>query len=73
VLAGIVRGDAAERVREEAIETLADLPDGQGIAALVEIARAHDDPQVRKLALESLLDSDHPKARDVFRRALEQR
>ena len=73
VLAGIVRRDSAERVREEAIETLADLPDGQGIAALVEIARSHADPQIRRLALESLLDSDHPEARKLFRRALEQR
>ena len=73
VLAGIVRRDAAERVREEAIETLADLPDGQGIAALIEIARSHADPKIRKLALETLLDSDHPEARKLFRRALEQR
>jgi HEAT repeat protein/beta-lactamase regulating signal transducer with metallopeptidase domain len=73
VLAGIVQRDAAERVREEALETLADLPKGQGIAALVEIARSHADPQIRKLALESLLDSDHPEARKLFQRALERR
>jgi HEAT repeat protein/beta-lactamase regulating signal transducer with metallopeptidase domain len=70
VLAGIVQRDAADRVRREAIETLSDLPDGQGIASLIEIARSHADAQIRRLALEALVDSDHPAARKLFDRAL---
>jgi HEAT repeat protein/beta-lactamase regulating signal transducer with metallopeptidase domain len=70
VLTGIVQRDTADRVRREAIETLSDLPDGQGIASLVEIARSHADAQIRRLALEALVDSDHPAARKLFDRAL---
>jgi beta-lactamase regulating signal transducer with metallopeptidase domain/HEAT repeat protein len=71
ILAEIVRQDLAERVRKEALEALADLAGGQGIAALIEIARSHAEAEIRREALESLLESDHPEARKLFERALE--
>jgi beta-lactamase regulating signal transducer with metallopeptidase domain/HEAT repeat protein len=70
LLKRIALGDRSRDVQNEAIETLSELPDGAGIAALVELAREHPDEGVRKEALEALLESDHPKAREVFDRAL---
>jgi hypothetical protein len=63
--------DTSTHVRDEAFETLAELPDGAGINALVELAREHPVPAARKQALEALLESDHPAARAVFERALQ--
>lgn len=70
LLKGIALGDRSLDVQHEAIETLSDLADGAGIGALVELAREHPAEAMRKRALEALLDSDHPKAREVFDRAL---
>ena len=71
ILSDVIRQDVEERVQKEVLEALADLKDGQGIAALIEIARTHADADIRKEALESLLESDHPEARKLFERALE--
>ena len=57
-------------VRGEAVDALADLADGKGIDALIEIARDQTDHDTRKKALEALADSKHPKAREVFERIL---
>jgi HEAT repeat protein len=67
----IAMSDRALHVRNEAVEALMDLPDGQGIDALVEIARDHADHETRKKALEALTDSDHPKARKIFESILQ--
>jgi beta-lactamase regulating signal transducer with metallopeptidase domain/HEAT repeat protein len=66
----IAMSDRTLHVRGEAIEALFDLPDGQGIDALVEVARDHTDHDTRKKALEALSDSKHPKAREIFERIL---
>jgi beta-lactamase regulating signal transducer with metallopeptidase domain/HEAT repeat protein len=63
--------DTSTHVRDEAFETLAELPDAAGINALVELAREHPVPAARRQALEALLESDHPAARAVFERALQ--
>ena len=73
VLTDIVRQDVEERVQKAVVEALADLADGQGIAALIEIARSHAEAEIRREALESLLESDQPEARKLFERALEKR
>jgi len=57
-------------VQNKAIETLADLRDGAGIGALIELARGHPAQDTRKEALERLIESDHPEARALFERAL---
>ena len=69
-LKGLALADKSPDVQSEAIETLADLRDGAGIAALIELAREHPLPELRKDALERLMDSDHPEARALFERAL---
>ena len=66
----IALADKSTDVQMEAIETLLELPDGAGIAALIDLARDHPVPDVRKEALQQLLESDHPSARAVFERAL---
>ena len=62
--------EKSQRVQSEALEALADLPDGAGIPALVTLARDHPSADTRREALERLLDSDHPDARALFERAL---
>jgi HEAT repeat protein/beta-lactamase regulating signal transducer with metallopeptidase domain len=71
ILKGIAERDGSQRVREEAIETLSELHDGAGISALVELARSHADERTRRSALEALLESDHPRARAIFDKALQ--
>jgi HEAT repeat protein len=70
LLKSLALSDRSEDVQREAVETLGELPDGAGIDALVEVAREHSSAELRKEALKSLLESDHPKAREVFDRAL---
>jgi hypothetical protein len=60
-------------VQSEALETLTGLRGGAGVGALIELAREHPDPEVRKDALQQLLDSDHPEAKALFDRALKQK
>jgi hypothetical protein len=66
----IAMSDATLHVRGEAIETLADLPNGLGIDALIAIAREHTDHDTRKEAIEALTESNHPKARKLFEEIL---
>lgn len=61
-LADLVRTATAQEVRLEALEALADLDDGAGIPAIIEIARSHPDREVRLEAIERLGDSDDPRA-----------
>ena len=70
LLKRIALDDRSAHVQNEAIEALSELPDGAGIGALVELAREHPAERIRKQALEVLLESDHPKARELFDRAL---
>ena len=70
ILKGIAQRDTSQRVRDEAIETLSELEDGAGISALIELARSHSDEHTRRCALEALLESEHPRARAIFDRAL---
>ena len=69
-LKGLALSEKSEHVRSEALETLADLDDGAGIAALIDLAREHPSAETRREALERLIESDHPAARAFFERAL---
>jgi HEAT repeat protein len=70
LLRNLALSDRSEDVQREAIEALGELPDGAGIDTLVAIARDHPTADLRQEALQTLLESDHPKAREVFNRAL---
>ena len=69
-LKGLALSEKSEHGRSKALETLADLDDGAGIAALIDLAREHPSADARREALQRLLESDHPAARTFFERAL---
>jgi beta-lactamase regulating signal transducer with metallopeptidase domain/HEAT repeat protein len=66
----LVLADKSPDVQSEALETLSGLRGGAGVGALIELAREHPDPEVRKDALQQLIDSNHPDAKALFDRAL---
>jgi beta-lactamase regulating signal transducer with metallopeptidase domain/HEAT repeat protein len=66
----IAMSDRTLQVRADAVEALGELADGQGLDALIEIARDHTDRDTRKKAMEALGDSEHPKARQILQRIL---
>ena len=61
VLARIARHDRDERVAKEAVETLGEMRDGLGLREVVQIARTHPDPNVRRKAIKSIRD-DAPRS-----------
>jgi HEAT repeat protein/beta-lactamase regulating signal transducer with metallopeptidase domain len=70
VLTKIATSDRDEEARREALETLSELPDGAGIPALIDLARSHPSQEMRMEALKRLVDSEDPRAKAVFARAL---
>jgi HEAT repeat protein len=70
VLKRIVADERDEDARQDALEALAELPDGAGIPALIDVARSHPNQEVRREALKRLVESDDPRARAVLDRAL---
>jgi HEAT repeat protein len=70
VLSRIVRADGDEDVRREALDGLAELSEGAGIPALLDVARSHPSKELRAEALKHLVESEDPRARAVFERAL---
>jgi HEAT repeat protein/beta-lactamase regulating signal transducer with metallopeptidase domain len=64
ILRDIVERDAESDVRQQAVESLGELDDERAFRALVELARTHRDPEIRKKAIESL--SDHGRKDEVF-------
>jgi HEAT repeat protein/beta-lactamase regulating signal transducer with metallopeptidase domain len=70
VLTKIATNDRDEDARREALETLSELHDGAGIPALIDIARSHPSQEMRMEALKRLVDSEDPRAKAVFERAL---
>ena len=71
LLKRIAADEKSTRVQHEAIETLSELPGGAGVAALIDLARDHPSAELRRLALEKLIDSQDPRARALFARALQ--
>jgi HEAT repeat protein/beta-lactamase regulating signal transducer with metallopeptidase domain len=66
-LRALVRDDPDPEIREEALEALAELPDGAGVPALIETARSHADRRVRVRAIELLGESEDPRALEALR------
>ncbi|HXV86191.1 MAG TPA: HEAT repeat domain-containing protein, partial [Gemmatimonadales bacterium] len=61
-LADLVRVASSQEVQLEALETLAELDEGAGIPAIIEVARSHPDREVRLEAIQHLGESDDPRA-----------
>lgn len=70
VLKQIIATDPSEDARQEALESLSELRDGAGVPALIDVARSHPRPDVRAEALKQLVESDDPRVRTMFERAL---
>jgi beta-lactamase regulating signal transducer with metallopeptidase domain/HEAT repeat protein len=70
ILTAILNDDASPEVQHEALETLLELHHDGGIAAVIAAARGHKSREVRQAALRMLAESDDPRARAIFERAL---
>lgn len=70
-LTGLVQDDDTDReVREHAVFALSQLRGDVGVPALIDIARHHDDPHIRKTALFWLGQSGDPRAIALFEEIL---
>jgi hypothetical protein len=70
-LADLVGDDAMDRdVRESAVFALSQRPAGEGVPALLEVARSSDDPKLRKSAIFWLGQSEDPRALAYFEQVL---
>lgn len=70
-LSGLVDEDGVEReVKEQAVFALSQQPHGDGVPALIRIARTHADRELRRKALFWLGQSDDPRALALFEELL---
>jgi HEAT repeat protein len=70
-LAGLVDDSAVDReVKEQAVFALSQRPREEGVPALIRIARAHRDREVRRKAIFWLGQSDDPRALALFEELL---
>jgi hypothetical protein len=70
-LGGLATDENQDReIQEQAVFALSQLRDGEGVPRLLEIARSHGDPQVRKHAMFWLGQSSDPRAIALFEEIL---
>jgi len=62
--------DADRETREQAVFAVSQLPKDEGVPLLIEVARSHRDPQVRRRALFWLGQSGDARAIDLFEELL---
>jgi len=62
--------DEDREIREQAVFALSQLPNDQGVPALIRAARTNPDPAIRKKALFWLGQSDDPRALQLFEEIL---
>lgn len=62
--------DADLEIREQAVFALSQLRDDRGVPSLIEIARTHDDPRIRRRAMFWLGQSDDPRVISLFEEIL---
>jgi hypothetical protein len=70
-LEAMVKEDGGDHeVKEVALMALSQLPDDRGVAALLDVARTSDDPEMRKHAIFWLGQTDDPRALSLFEEIL---
>jgi hypothetical protein len=70
-LGGLVADENEDReIQEQAVFALSQLRDGSGVPSLLEIARTHKDPKIRKNAMFWLGQSGDPRAIALFEEVL---
>lgn len=62
--------DPELRVKKRAVFALTEIPNNEGVPMLIEIARSHRDPQIRKEAMTWLGRSKDPRALQFFEQVL---
>jgi hypothetical protein len=62
--------DPDSAVRERAVTALTQMPGGAGVPLLIDLAKNHRDPAVRKKAMQQLGQSKDPRALDFFAQVL---
>ena len=69
---GALASDGREdrEIQEQAVFALSQLRNGGGVPSLIEIARTHDDPKIRKTAMFWLGQSNDPRAIALFEEIL---
>lgn len=66
----VAHHDTSRELRKQAVFALSQRPAGEGVPALIRIARNHRDPELRKTALFWLGQSEDPRALDLFEEIL---
>lgn len=67
-----IANDPDSAVRERAVQALSQMPNGEGIPRLIDLAKTHRDANVRKKAMFWLGQSKDPRAVDFFAQILKQ-
>ncbi len=67
-----ISSDPETAVRERAVLALGQMPNGEGIPMLIDLAKTHRDPAVRKKAMFWLGQSKDPRAVEFFAQVLKQ-
>jgi hypothetical protein len=65
-----IASDPELSVKERAINALSQMPNGEGIPMLIEVAKSNKDPNLRKRAMQQLGQSRDPRALDFFAQVL---
>jgi len=61
-----IASDPDSSVRDRAVSALSQMPNGEGVPILIDLAKNHKDPNVRKKAMQGLGQSKDPRALDFF-------
>ena len=64
------RSDEQTEVQVQAVRAISEKPPEQAVPMLLNIARTHQNPEVRKEAIRRLGESDVPRAVEYFREIL---
>jgi HEAT repeat protein len=62
----VIENDRDPSVRKRAISALHQMPDGEGVPVLIQMARSQRDLEMRKAAMSTLQHSRDPRALSFF-------
>jgi hypothetical protein len=65
-----IENDPELSVKERAINALSQMPNGEGVPTLIDVAKTSKDPTLRKRAMQQLGHSKDPRALDFFAQVL---
>jgi HEAT repeat protein len=65
-----IANDPEQSVKERALNALGQMPNGEGVMTLIEVAKSNKDANLRKRAMQQLGQSKDPRALDFFAQVL---